>query len=184
MMATEQKLLTAEDLWNMPDNGGRRELWDGVLLEMSPAGGRHGHVMTTSAILLGTHVKTTGQGRVLTGDVGIVLHRDPDRVLAPDLCFISTERLPADEMPDGFLNVVPDFVIEIVSPGDRAAEVQDKVDAWLDAGVRLVWAVYPKSRSVMAFRSHAEARRYTGDDMIDAAPVLPEFSVPVAEFFA
>ena len=183
-MATEQKLLTAEDLWNMPDNGGRRELWDGVLVEMSPTGARHGDVVTTAAMLLGAHVRGTGLGKVLTGDVGIVLHRDPDRVLAPDLCFISTDRLPAKEMPDGFLNVVPDFVIEIVSPCDRAGEVQAKVDAWLDAGVRLVWAVYPKSRSVMAFRSHAEASRYTAGDVIDAAPVLPEFSVPVAELFA
>ncbi len=183
-MATEQKLVTAEDLWNLPDNGGRRELWDGVLVEMSPTGARHGRVMVTLGRRLDAHAEANGSGQVFCGDVGIVLHRNPDRVLAPDICFISAERLPADETPDGLLDVGPDFVVEIVSPGDRAAEVQDKVDAWLDAGVRLVWIAYPKTRSVMAFRSHAEARRYTGDDVIDAAPVLPEFSVPVAALFA
>lgn len=183
-MAIEQKLLTGEDLWNMPDNGGRRELWDGVLVELPLDGARHGAVLVRLGSLLYTHTETTRRGQVFAGGVGIILRRNPDRVLAPDICFISAERLPADETPDGFLDIVPDFVIEIISPSDRAGEVQAKVDAWLEAGVLLVWDVYPRTRTVWAFPGGSQARKYTADEVINAASVLPGFSVPVAELFA
>jgi Uma2 family endonuclease len=110
-MPTEQRLLTAEDLWNMPDDDTRRELWDGVLEEMSPAGGRHGETMTVAGSLLYAHGHGRKVGRVLVGDVGFVLRRGPDRVIAPDICFISAELLPAEGTPEAFVDIVPDFVI-------------------------------------------------------------------------
>ncbi len=75
-------------------------------------------------------------------------------------------------------------VVEVVSPGDRAGEIEQKVAQWLEAGVRLVWVVYPATRHVVAFRELAHPRVYTDAETIDAEPVLPGFSCPVAEIFA
>lgn len=181
-MATEQKLLTAEELWELPDDGLRRELLDGVLVEMSPTGRKHARSMSKMARVLGAHADETGSGEVYCGDLGILLRRNPDRVRAPDVCFISNERLEgANE--DGYIEVVPEFVIEIVSPGDRASEVQAKIEEWLRAGAVLVWAAYPRTRSIHAFRGGSETRVYGPAETIGAAPVLPEFSVRVADLF-
>src|SRR5207253_529773 len=123
-------------------------------------------------------------GLFLVGDPGVVLGRDPDRVRAPDACFIAAERALEARRPTGFLQSIPDFVVEVVSPGDTAAEIQEKVEEWLRAGVRLVWAMYPNTRSVFAFRGLDSARVYVESDTIDGAPVLPDFTCRVADLFA
>src|SRR5487761_1855071 len=151
-MTTEKTLSTAEDLLKLPDDGKLYELLDGELVEMSPPGGTLGKAMAKISQLLLNHVEGPGLGEVLCGDPGIILLRYPDRVRAPDVCFIARERVPAGGISAKYLEVVPDFVIEIVSPDDRASEVQEKIEEWLRAGARLVWAVYPQTRSVVAYR--------------------------------
>ena len=183
-MTTAKLLLTAEDLLKLPDDGRFYELLDGELVEMSPPGGAHGKVTLMVGYHLLAHVKANELGEVLAGDPGIILRRNPDRVRAPDVCFIARERLPAGGIPAGYLEVVPDFIVEVVSPGDRAAEVQEKAEEWLRAGARLVWVLYPKTRSILAYQGLASARVYADADTITGAPVLPDFSIGVAELFS
>lgn len=183
-MTTEATRLTAADLFCLPDDGRRYELLDGVLVEMAPPGGEHGSVSFEVAFALGAHVKAGALGQVLINDVGIVLGRDPDRVRGPDVCFIAANRIPAGGIPKTYVEVVPDLIVEVISPTDTATEVQDKIMEWLRAGARLVWAVYPNTRQVVAYRSPSDVRIYSGSDLIDAEPVLPGFSCPVAAFFA
>ncbi len=92
--------------------------------------------------------------------------------------------MPAQGLPRGYLEVVPDLIVEVISPGDSAAEVQEKIEEWLRAGARLVWAVYPDTRSVVAYQSLAAVRVYTEADILDGEPVLPGFTCPVARLFA
>lgn len=182
-MATEQKLLTAEELLLMPDNDMRTELLDGVLIEMSPPGGVHARVMARLVRILGNYVEEHALGEVLTGDPGVILRRNPDRVRAPDVCFIAKERLPSTGVPDGYLDFVPDLIAEIISPEDRPGAVRQKVAEWLDGGARLVWIVYPNSRRVVAKRHRADERIFHVGEKLDAEPVLAGFSVPVSELF-
>lgn len=100
----------------------------------------------------------------------------------PDLAFTSRERLQGPPAT-GYETVVPDLVIEIISPGDRPGEVREKTLLWLAAGVRLVLNVYPRTRSVVAHRSPTESREYTEHDTLDALPVFPDFACPVARLF-
>lgn len=181
---TIKTLLTAEDLLALPDDGHSYELVDGELVEVSLPGGEHNSVMGNIYYGLRNYAQPRGLGRVLSGDTGIILRRAPDTVRGPDVCFISRERLPAGPLTAGYLDVVPDLVVEVVSPGDRAGKVDEKVQAWLRAGARLVWAVYPRTRSVVVHRGPHSSERYTDKDTIDAAPVLPDFRIQVAEFFA
>ena len=63
--------------------------------------------------------------------------RNPDAVRAPDVAFISAERIPPDGLPTHFWELAPDLVVEIISPSNTPAEVQAKVREWLEAGVRV-----------------------------------------------
>ena len=77
----------------------------------------------------------------------------------------------------------PDLLVEVVSPSDRASEVQEKVHMWLDAGARLVWVAYPSTKSVAAYRSRTDVMIVEGDDLLDGTPVLDGFSIPVSRLF-
>jgi Uma2 family endonuclease len=182
--ATKQKLMTAEELLRLPDNGKMYELLDGVLIEMSPPGAEHGGVMSNVSYALQAHVRANALGTILDGDPGIFLRHNPDRVRAPDVCFIARERMPASEIPRGYLDLVPDLIVEIISPNDTAAEVEQKVEEWLREGARLVWAVYPDTRSVVAYHGLASVRIFTENETLAGEDVLPGFAVPVAEFFS
>ena len=183
-MTTDAKLVTIADLEQMPGGCGRSELLDGVLVEMPPAGAEHNWVMNRFDVRLSAFVEANDLGVVFPGDTGIILRHNPDCVRAPDLCFFSRERLPAGRLPKGYFDIVPDLVVEIVSPGDRAGEIQEKTAEWLEAGVRLVWTAYPNTRTVVASDSLATARTYRADELLPGDPVLPGFSVPVSAFFA
>ena len=184
-MTIDKALLTAEDLYTLPDppNGGHHELLDGELVTMAAAGWRHGRIMVRVARLLADHVEPRELGVVACGDVGVIIRRNPDRVRAPDVCFIAQSRLPAASEEAQFLSIVPDLVVEIVSPDDRKREVVTKAREWARAGVRLVLTLDPGTRTVTAYRGEGDVRMYTVGDALDLAPVLPDFRVAVAELF-
>ena len=182
-MTSPGTLLTADDLLRLPDDGRRYELLDGEVKEMAPAAYEHGRVLTKVVIVLGSYVEANDLGEVVAGDPGIILRRNPDRVRAPDVAFFARERVPTGEARAKFVDVVPDLVVEIVSPNDTAAEVQQKVEEWLRVGVRLVLALYPGTRSVVAYQSLATVRVHTETDSLTGEPVLPGFSCPVSSLF-
>ena len=91
-MAT--RLMTAEDLAAIADDEYSYELIDGELIRLPPAGGDHGEVSAWFAYPLTKAAKATGLGRVFIAETGFVLRRDPDLVLAPDVAFALTRRLP------------------------------------------------------------------------------------------
>ena len=140
-------LFSAEDLLHLPTNGRRLELVKGKIYEMAPAGGRHGGVANTIGTLLGTHVRNHKLGVVFAAETGFILSRAPDTVRAPDAAFVSADRLPSDGLPDGFLELAPDLVVEVVSPNDRPSEVREKVAEWLEAGTRMVIVLYPSTQT-------------------------------------
>lgn len=182
-MTVEKTLMTAEDLLRLPDDGCRYELLDGELLEMSPAGFRHNRILVEIAFYLRSHVRSANIGAISAGDTGVVLRRNPDRVRAPDICFIAAHRVPKGDASVGFLEIVPDLVVEIVSPSDTATQVQQKTEEWLQAGARLVWTVYPETRTVVS-QTIETIRLLHDTDTLTGEPVLPGFSVPVAALFA
>ncbi|PYV09182.1 MAG: Uma2 family endonuclease [Acidobacteria bacterium] len=183
-MATKARL-TAEDLWRIPADDIRRELVDGKIIEMAPAGGIHGKYVTVIARRLADHVERHGGGEVLTGDVGFILNlpRDPERVRAPDVAFISTARLPGGELPREFLRGAPDLAVEVLSPSESPIEVQQKVREYLDSGARLVWIVAPDANTVTAYRADGTAQLLRESDMLQGEDVLPGFSLRLGDFF-
>lgn len=71
--------------------------------------------------------------------------------------------------------------MEILSPSNRAAEIQEKVGEYLDAGARMVWVLDPTSGTATVYRSRDEIRMLTADDELDGEDVLPGFRASLAD---
>lgn len=182
-MTETRTVMTAGELLRLPDDGKRHELVEGELREMAPAGAMHGSAAAKLTILLGQFVNSQQLGIVLAAETGFRISRDPDTVRAPDVSFVALERIPPDGPPEGYWELAPDLAIEVVSPHDTASGVQSKVQMWLESGVRLVWVVYPDTRSVVVHKSLKDIATLTTADTLDGASVLPGFERPVAEVF-
>ena len=182
-MTTATKPTTAVELLRMPapPDGSRLELIRGELVVMTPAGGRHGEITLAIGAIVRGYAKEHDLGRVVSNDTGVFTRRDPDTVLVPDIAFWRRTRLP--EMPEGFVEVTPDLVVEVVSPTDTQAHLHQKVLEYLDHEVVLVWVVDPKTRTATVYKSRQDVSILGESDDIDGREVLPGFSCRVAEFF-
>ena len=106
----------------------------------------------------------------------------PGQIRKPDVSVILRGKLPEGPLPEGFVRIVPDLVVEVVSPNDTAEQIVARLDDFRTAGTPLVWVVYPKQRRVYV-HSVAGIRELSATDEIDAEPVLPGFRAKVADFF-
>ncbi len=183
MTTIKTELLTAEDLLRLDSEGVRGELIRGVLHETMPAGFKHGWIVMKLGALLLNFIQPRALGTLVGSDSGVWLERDPDTVREPDIAFTSVERLPINADIDGYSEVVPDLVVEVVSPNDRPGEVAEKTAMWLSFGVRLVWLVRPDSRTIEVHRSSGEVETLGEDDALDGLDVLPGFSCDLRAIF-
>ena len=171
--------LTAEELLRLNLPNKRTELVRGVLIVREPAGYQHGDVAARLMLAIGNHVQARALGRVFAAETGFTLARKPDTVRAPDVAFISNERLP-DPPPRGFAEMAPDLAVEVLSPDDRPGEVLEKVADWLKAGARLVWVVDPIRRVARVYRADGSASLLEENDALQGEDVLPGFSCALA----
>lgn len=185
MSAQPQALapVTAAALLALGDDGRRWELVEGEWRALAPAGFEHGRVSMRVGSRLDAHVEKTGAGVVVAAETGFRIAADPDTVRGPDVAFVAGERLPPRDLQRRFLDLAPDLVVEVVSPGDRPTEVAKKVRAWLVAGCRLAWVVSGSSREVAAHTLDGMVVHLGEGDVLDGGDVLPGFRLPVADIF-
>ena len=98
-MATSAKLMTADELLEMPDDGSRYELIEGELVELVPPGASHGFVASNAGATLREFVRPRRLGAVFAAETGFVISTDPDTVRAPDAAFVASDRLPEGRLP-------------------------------------------------------------------------------------
>ena len=150
---------------------------------MSPAGGRHGRVALRIARRLGNYVEEHRLGETFAAETGFLLRTQPDTVRAPDVAFVSTEKLRHLADFPGYLPLAPDLVVEVTSPGDRSSAVEEKCRDWLSAGVTVVLVVDPQTRTMHEYRSAQQIRAYA-DGWLDLGDLLPGFRLDVADIFS
>ncbi len=182
-MTATTKLVTAEELERMPEDE-RYELIRGELHRMSPAGRPHGGMLLELSTPLSLHVKRYGLGKLYAGEVGVILERDPDTVLAPDLAFVRADRLVPDDPGDGYMPYPPDLVVEIASPSDSRPALRRKAARYFAAGVPYVWLVEASPRTVSQLGADGSERVWRDAEILDGDDVLPGFRLPVADIFA
>ncbi|MGH7200569.1 MAG: Uma2 family endonuclease [Planctomycetaceae bacterium] len=180
--ATDTRRYTPEDLLTMPD-GDRYELIDGHLLELE---------MNAMSSLVGLKLNRRIDNFVEAHALGWAFQADctyqcfphrPGLVRRPDGSFIRRGRLPREQLERGHVRVSPDLAIEVVSPNDLAAELEAKILDYFLAGVRLVWVVYPESRTLIVHRPGGSMQRLRERDDLCGEEVLPGFTCRIAELF-
>lgn len=177
----ETKLITGDELLAMGDIG-PSELIDGRIIYMSPVGDEHGSIAFNLGGKLKAFVQERNLGRVTGGEVGIYIRRNPDRIRAADVAFISRER-GGDRPGKGFLQIAPELIVEIMSPDDRWQDVREKIEEYFSIGVLWVWVVEPENRAVLVYRSVTEMQKLSKGDALKGEGVLAEFETPVAKLF-
>ncbi len=178
----QTQLITGEELLAMGDIG-PCELVDGRIVPMSPTSKQHGVLESRLDRSLGAFVEARRLGETFVGEVGIYIQRNPDRIRAADFVFVSKERL-ASNPAEGFLQVAPELVVEILSPTDRWDQVRQKIEEYFSIGVERVWIVEPEKRDVLVYRSSLEATAVREGDIVAGEGALEGFTLAVGELFA
>ena len=182
-MAITPRLMTADDLAELPDDGMRHELIRGELRTMAPPFFPRGRQANRMHLSLGPYVQECDLGEAFSSEIGYRLTTDPDTVRVPDVAFLSTERLATAGDVQGYFPGSPDLVVEVISLNDRYTEVDEKVVEWLEHGARLVFVVNPRRRVVVVHRPGQRPQTLTVDDALDGEDVVPGWSMAVRDLF-
>ncbi len=175
--------VTPEQLAAMPDRKDF-ELVDGQLVERR-MGNKSSWVATQIAKLLGNYVDEHNLGWVFTSEAGYRLDPShPNTLRKPDVSFVRFGRLPNEEPADAYDNLAPDWAIEVLSPGDTVLELEEKIDEYLGAGVRLVWVVNPDLKVVKVHVANSPIEEYRVGDELTGGDVMPGFRCPVSLVFS
>ncbi|MGH2517006.1 MAG: Uma2 family endonuclease, partial [Ktedonobacterales bacterium] len=173
-----------------PEDGWMYELVEGRLVRMPSCGGEAslvaGNLLAEVVLFLRTHKL----GRA-TGSDGTYNLTQPDdteeTALVPDVAFVRADRVPARTSPEfaKAWRLAPDLVAEVVSPSQYRPEMAAKAKRYLEAGVRLVWIVWPKYQQVDVWRTGADQPIATLKlgDALDGLDVLPGFSYALSDLF-
>ena len=115
------------------------------------------------------------------------LMAEPDVMLTgiqmrrPDIAYFTREQIKKGRKNE---DMVPEFVIEVISSNDQINPVRKKLSEYFKNGVKVAWLVYPDEQEVEVYTAYKEVKICTGTDVCSAAPVLPEFEISVADIFA
>jgi Uma2 family endonuclease len=146
------------------------ELDNGRLVIVSPPGRKHGSVQTRVATFLGL-AEEAGLGEAFT-EIGIVLWRDPDRLVGADNAFVGRDRCPVRETREGYLETIPDLVVEIRSKDDTLSELNRKATDYLKAGVRVVWLIDPIVGNAIVYRPDQSPQTVAADGVLAERDIL------------
>ncbi|HEX5470926.1 MAG TPA: Uma2 family endonuclease [Lacipirellulaceae bacterium] len=109
--------------------------------------------------------------------------RKPDHVLGADTAFVAKYSLPARESPEGYLETIPELIVEIRSKNDGRAKIKEKILDYLNAGTRLVWLIDPQREIVESHRPNSPAKTHRKTATLTCPPIIPGFHLPLAELF-
>lgn len=136
------------------------------------------------ARLLANEASKNRQAIVYGSDMGYrCFPNAPRDVRFPDASVIRASRRALMGDDPAFIPIPADLAVEVLSPKDVLKEVEEKVDAYLDAGFALVWVVNPRRRHVHVYRSGGGVQLLAEQDEISGEAALPEFRCKVGEFF-
>ena len=99
----------------------------------------------------------------------------------PDIAYFTKEQIQRGRQGE---DVIPAFVVEVLSETDQAYRIEEKIAEYFKAGVQVVWNINPEQEVVYVYTSRKQVTICLDDDICAAAPVLPDFSISVNNLFA
>ena len=175
------KLLTAEEFFLLPDphDGSQQERVRGEIVTLPPPGGLPDVTCSKVNRKLGAFIDTAGGGTLACNDTGFITERGPDSVRGPDISYWSKDRM--SEVPAGYIEIAPDFLIEVLSPSNTSRQIREKLHEYFAAGVRPVWVIAPEDRTLTIYRNADEGRLLHESAAATGEDVLPGFACRVSE---
>lgn len=157
------------------------ELVDGILVEKIMAS--YESVLAGILIqLLNNFVDEHPLGIVM-GEAG-AMQILPRRMRIPDVSFVSWKKFPGRKLPrDRVFAVAPDLAVEVLSEGNTDEEMDEKLDEYFRAGVRLVWYIDPETRTANVYESTDQVETQSEDGTLSGKDVLPGFELPLRTLF-
>ena len=184
MSTTATVWMNADDFLAMPDSKSY-ELIDGVPVEKH-MGAKSDLVATTLAAWLTQFCREHKLGHVFGGTTGYRCWTGKNgrpRVRKPDASVVRAGRFPNEEVPDGDIAIPPDLAVEVLSPNDKAEELEQKLADYRQVTVKLVWVISPWTRTVLVHRADDTAAVVRESGTLSGEDVVPGFACKVADLF-
>lgn len=170
------------------------ELFDGEFVYLMPNVFGPSEIIQRLFLILYMFINSSRLGNIYQETTFVLPERDDPTWVrgsrVPDLMVYTGTRIAdyKQEHPDWYtrpLTLVPDLVVEVVSPTDQYSDVERKASAYLADGVRLIWIVDGQTQRIAVRRTGSSQQTNLGiNDTLDGEDVLPGFRVPLTEIFA
>ena len=184
-MSTATLVNSAIPAMEMGDDPPFFEIIDGMKVEMPPMSSYAIRIANRLAFQINTFAAKHELGEAIVEDI-FNLRLSLDRNRRPVVAFMSCHRWPKDrpQPTEGDVwDVVPDLMVEVVSPNDKAEELLTKIREYFEAGARQVWVIYPRERLAYLHESRFQVRIITDQEELNGGNVLPGFQYPLAKLF-
>lgn len=170
---------TDEAFLHLPDGDRHYQILDGKLVDMGNSGALHGYICSTLIVLLGGYIRDHKLGAVFDSSTAFKMASGNKR--SPDIAFFTKERLRGVyPLPSSYLDGAPDLAVEVLSPGNTVAEIDDKLAEYFANSCRLVWIIHPIQRYVLVYRNAQQPEYFLKDsDPLTGEDVVPGFEVNV-----
>ena len=179
-MTTIDTLLTLDDYFDLPERPGVDfEMLDGDVVEMATPSFGHNEIMGECFYVLKGLCKTRFPNLRVSGHTSFVL--SAGTVQAPDIVLLDRQTSEMAESIRGALRCAPDLAIEIISPHEASAHVDDKVGNYLEAGTKTVWVLWPRRRHALAYHRDGSVQHVMAGQFLEAPEVLPGARIPLDE---
>ena len=178
------EILEPESVASRLEDEASYEILDGKRVELPPMGAYAVRVAFTLASAIEQFARPASLGRAIT-EALFRLQSEPNLQRRPDAAFVSFERWPKGRRisPGNAWDVVPDLVVEVVSPTNLAEEIPTRVRGYFEAGVRRAWVVYVHESLVYEYDSPRSIRVMGREDALDGGEVIPGFRLPLSDLF-
>lgn len=182
-MSVAAKPMTAEEFAKLEPDSFNDELICGEVVRMPPHEFHHARIVAAVGSALTQYVSVSSLGMVGSGG-GFRLQRDPDTVLAPDVAFVRGDAVKMRASASGYPDIAPALVVEVVSPSDRAQDIERKVELYLGTGVEMVVVIWPLTKHVTVHEPNGRVVKLSEHDTFDGGDVVSGFTLPVKSIFA
>ena len=112
-----------------------------------------------------------------------MLERKPDHLVGAHAAFITSQSLPQRETPEGYLETIPELIVEIRSKNDTAKAIAEKVVDYLQAGAKLIWVLDPAVEAVAEHRPNSQPKTVQKSDKLTCDDIIPGFRLMLTDLF-